>query len=178
MFISTLAISCLISLTYLAWFVDRIFQVPMQYCFFTVLEFTFITRHIHKWVSFPLWPSHFILSRSISNCPLLFPSSILGTFWHREFILQCRIFLPFPTVHWILTARILSGMPFSPPIDHVLSEFSTMIHLFWVVLNPWVIASLSYTSPFVTTCDPWRGVKHLEKTNTSSTLSIEKLNVF
>ena len=31
--------------------------------------------------SFPLWPSHFILSGVIRNCPLLFPSSILDTFW-------------------------------------------------------------------------------------------------
>ena len=38
------------------------------------------TRHIYNLVLFPVWPSHFIISGAISNCPLLFPSSILDTF--------------------------------------------------------------------------------------------------
>ena len=42
---------------------------------------TFTTRHIDSWVSFLLWLSHFILSGAIGNCPELFPSSILNTFW-------------------------------------------------------------------------------------------------
>ena len=37
--------------------------------------------HIHGWVAFLLWPSCFILIGAISNCPPLFPSSILNTFW-------------------------------------------------------------------------------------------------
>ena len=45
--------------------------------------FNFIDKHIHNWVLFLLWPSCFILSRAISNCPLLFPSSILDTFQPR-----------------------------------------------------------------------------------------------
>ena len=48
----------------------------MQY--FIALDFTFTTRCIHTWALFLLWPSHFILSGAISNCPLLFPSSIIG----------------------------------------------------------------------------------------------------
>lgn len=28
-----------------------------------------------------------------------------------------------------------SGLPFPPPVDHVLSELSTMTYLFWVVLH-------------------------------------------
>ena len=47
---------------------------------FTALDFTF-TGFIHNWLSFPLWPNWFILSGAINNCPLLFPSSILDTFW-------------------------------------------------------------------------------------------------
>ena len=38
----------------------------------TALDFTFKIRHIHNWVSFPLWPSCFIISGPISNCPPLF----------------------------------------------------------------------------------------------------------
>ena len=35
----------------------------------------FITRHIHKWAMFLLWPSCFSLSGAISSYPSLFPSS-------------------------------------------------------------------------------------------------------
>ena len=49
--------------------------------FFTAEDLTFTTRHIHNIASFLLWPSHFILFGAIHNCPLLFPSSILDTFW-------------------------------------------------------------------------------------------------
>ena len=47
---------------------------------FTASDFTVTTRYNHNWASFLLWPSHFILSGVISNCPLLLPSSILDTF--------------------------------------------------------------------------------------------------
>ena len=47
---------------------------------------------------------HFI---AISNCPLLFPSSILDTFQPGGLIFWCHIFLPFHTVHGVLVAGIL-----------------------------------------------------------------------
>ena len=50
--------------------------------FFIALDFTFTTRHTHYWVSFLHWPSCYIFSEAISNCPLLFPSSTLYTYWH------------------------------------------------------------------------------------------------
>ena len=49
--------------------------------FFTAPDFTSTTRQVHNWVLFSLWLSRFILSGTISNCPLLFPSSIVDTFW-------------------------------------------------------------------------------------------------
>ena len=49
--------------------------------FFTARDFTSTTRQVHNWVLFSLWLSRFILSGTISNCPLLFPSSIVDTFW-------------------------------------------------------------------------------------------------
>ena len=62
-------------------------------------------------------------------------SSILGTYHPQEFIFQCLIFLPFHTVHGVLKARILSGLPFPSPVGHILSELSTMTHPSWV--GPW-----------------------------------------
>ena len=55
-----------LTMSNLPWFMDLLFQVPMKYCF-TASDFTFTTRHIHSWKSFPLWPSLFIISVVISN---------------------------------------------------------------------------------------------------------------
>ena len=44
-----------------------------------------------------------------------------------------------------------SGLPFLPPMDHIVSELSTMTYMSLVALHskPHLIASLSYASPFV-----------------------------
>ena len=78
--------------------------------FFTALDFTFTTRHIHNWASFLLWPNHFILSGAISNCPPFFPSLILDTVGLN---FQCHIFLLFHMVHGVLAARILEWFAIS-----------------------------------------------------------------
>ena len=70
-----------------------------------------------------LWLHPFILSGVIS--PLI-SSSILGTYRPGEFLFQCPIFLAFHTVH---------GLPFPSPVDHVLSELSTMTHPFGAALH-------------------------------------------
>ena len=99
---------------------------------FTASDFTSISCHIHNWVLFLLWLHLFILSGVIS--PLI-SSSILGTYQPGELIFQCPIFLPFHSVHGVLKARILSGLPFSSPVDHNLSELSTTTYLSWVALQ-------------------------------------------
>ena len=127
-------------------------NIPGSYAIliFIVSTFTFTTRHIHSWASFPLWSSHFILTRPISNCSSLFSSSILDTFWPGGIIFWCHIFFPFHTVHGVLQARTLewvaisfsSGPDFvrTPPYDPC------------VLGGPaWLLASLSYTSPFTMT---------------------------
>ena len=78
--------------------------------FFTASDFTFTSRHIHCWASFLLWPSCFILSEAIHNCPLLSLNSVLGTFQPGGLIFQCLIFLPFHTVHGALKARTLKWL--------------------------------------------------------------------
>ena len=73
----TLAISCL-TMSNLPWFMDLTFQVPTQYC--SLQHLILFSSHIHNWVFFLLLPSCFILSEAISDCLLLFPSSVLDTF--------------------------------------------------------------------------------------------------
>ena len=128
MLILSLAIFCLTTSNLLP-FMDLTFQVPMQYC--SLQHRTSITSHIHNWILFLLWLHLFILSGVISP---LFSSSILGTYWPGEFIFQCRIFLPFHTVHGALKARILKffAIPFSSGPRFV----STLQHDPWVLGGP------------------------------------------
>ena len=73
------------------------FQTPVRYC--SSQHWAFTARRIHSWASFLLWPSCLILSGAIGNCPPLFPSSVLDTFWPGGLAFWCHIFLPFQTVH-------------------------------------------------------------------------------
>ena len=85
---------------------------------------------------------------------LFFCSSILDTFWPGEggsHLLVSHIFAfsySSQASHGKNT-RVVS--PFPSLVDHVLSELFTMTHPFWVALQEWLIASLSYASPFITT---------------------------
>ena len=78
---------------------------------------------------FLLWPHPFILSGVIS--PLI-SSSILGTYWPGEFLFQCPIILPSHTVHGALKARILEWFALPSPVDHILSDLSTMTQTSWL----------------------------------------------
>ena len=102
---------------------------------FTATDLASITSHIHNWVFFLLWLHPFILSGVIS--PLI-SSSILGTYWPGEFLFQYPIILPFHTVHGVLKARILKWFAFSSPVDHILSDLSTMTCLSWVAPQAWL----------------------------------------
>ena len=98
---------------------------------FIASDFTSINMHIHNSILFLLWLCLFILSGIISS---LISSSILGTYWPGEFMFQCPIFLPFHTVNGFSRQEYWSGLPFSSPVDHVLSELSAWTHLSWLAL--------------------------------------------
>ena len=83
---------------------------------------------------FALAPS-LLLSGVIS--PLI-SSSILGTWWSWEFLFWCPSILPFPTVHGVLKARILTWLAMPSPVDHILSGLSTMTCLSWVAPLAWL----------------------------------------
>ena len=125
----TLAISCL-NTSNLPWFMDLTFQVPMKLLFFTKMDFTFITRHIHSSV-FPLWLSIFIPSGAIS---LLFSSNVLGTYQLGSSSFSVIYFLSFHTVNRVLKARMLKWFAIPFPLDHILSELSIITRPSWVAL--------------------------------------------
>ena len=106
-------------------------DVPGSYAvmLLTAPDFTPITSHTHNRVSFLLWLHLCILSGVIS--PLV-SSSILSTYWPGEFIFQCPTFCLVVLFMGFSRQEYWSGLPFPPPVDHVLSDLSTMTHLSWV----------------------------------------------
>ena len=125
-------------------------NIPGSYArlFFTVLDLTFTIRH-PQWVSFLLWPGCFILSGAVSNFCLHFPSSILDSFQPTTSFFWCHIFLPFHTVHGVLTVRILIWFAIPPPlVDYVLWELFTMICLSWMVLHDMAYSFIELHKPF------------------------------
>ena len=131
MLLFTLAISCLTT-SNLPWFMDLAFQVPMQYCclhhltllpspvtsttgycfcFVPVSSF-FLELFLH-WSPIPYWVPTDLGSSSFSVIPFCLFMIFIG-FSRQEY--------------W-------SGLPFPSPVDHVLSELSTMTHPSWVSLH-------------------------------------------
>ena len=137
----TLAISCLTT-SNLPWFMDLTFQVPMQYC--SLQHRTLLLSPVTSTAGY-------------SFCFGSIPSFFLELFLHWS-----------PVAYWTPTKEgnssfnVLSfclfilfmgfsrqeywnGLPFPSPVDHALSELSTMtIHLGWPY-KAWLIVSLSYT---------------------------------
>ena len=126
----TLVICCLTT-SYLFWFMDLRFQVPIQYslqhqtllpspvastagccfCFGSIPSF-FLELFLH-WSPVAYWAPTDLGSSSLSV--LSFCLFILFMGFSRQ-------------EYW-------SRLPFPSPVDHILSELPTMIHLSWVVLH-------------------------------------------
>ena len=123
-----LTISCLTTFN-LPCFMDLTFQVPMQYC--SLQHQTLLPSRIHNWVLFLLWLCFFILFRVSS--PLI-SSSILDSYQPGEFIFQFPIFCLFILFMVFSRQEYWSGLPFPSPVDHVLSELSTVTCPSWVAL--------------------------------------------
>ena len=110
--------------------------IPGSYAIllFTALDLASITSHIHSWALFSLWLHLFILSGIISP---LFSGSILGTHWSVEFTFQWTFisFCLFILFMGFSRQEYWSGFPVPSPVDHILSELSTMTRPSWVTLH-------------------------------------------
>ena len=123
----TLAISCL-TISNLLWFMDLIFQVPMQYCSLQYLTLlspldTSTTGCCFRFGS----ASSFLLELffCFSQAPTDLGSSSLSVISFCLFIL----FVGYSRIeYW-------GVLLFPSPVDHFLSELSTMTHLSWVALH-------------------------------------------
>ena len=124
-----LAISCLTT-SNLPWFMDLTFQVPMQYC--SLQHQTLLPSPV----------------TSTTGCCFCF-GSVSSFFWsyfssvfqqHIGHLLTWGVHL---SVSYLFAFSYCSwgpqgkntGLPFPSPVDHVLSELSTITYLSWVALH-------------------------------------------
>ena len=137
MLMITLAISCLTP-SNLPWFtlIHRP-NIPGPYAIvlFTALDLASITLHIHNWVLLLIWFHLFIFSVIISPKT---SSSMLGTTDLGSSSFSVLPFCIFILFMGFSRQEYWSGLPFPSPVDHILSELSTMTHLSWVALHSMV----------------------------------------
>ena len=126
----TLALSCLTT-SYLPWFLDVTLQVPTQYCslqHWTLLPspVTSTTGRCFHFGSV----SSFFLELFLHSSPVVYWASTSR--WSSSF--SALSFCLFILFMGFSRQEYWTGLPFPSPVDHVLSELSTMICPSWVVL--------------------------------------------
>ena len=127
----TLAISCLTT-SNLPWFLDLTFQVPMQYC--SLQHWTLLLSQVKStaWCCFSFGSiSSFFLELFNYSSPVTYwaPTNLGSSSFSVLSFCLFILFMGFSRQEYG------SGLPISSPVDHVLSEFSTMICLSWVALQ-------------------------------------------
>ena len=127
----TLAISCLTT-SKLPWFMDLTFQVPMQYCCLQhrILLLSPVTTTTGYCFCFGSIPS-FFLELFLHWFPVAYwaPTDLGSSSFSILSFCLFILFMGFSRQeYW-------SGLPFRSPVDHILSDLSTMTHPSWVA--PW-----------------------------------------
>ena len=126
----TLAISYLTT-SNLPWFMDLTFQVPMQHC--SLQHQTLHPSPVTSTTGCCYFGSvsSFSLELFLQYSPGAFwaPTSLRSSSFTSYFFCLFILFMGFSKQeYW-------SGFPFFSPVDHVLSELSTMTHPSWVALQ-------------------------------------------
>ena len=129
----TLAISCLTT-SNLPLFMDQVPWIPGSYAIllFTALDLASFTSHIHSLVLSLLWLCLFILSGVISP---LNPVAYWASIDLRSSSFSVLPFCLFILFMGFSRQEYWSGLPFPSPVDHLLSELSTMTCPSWMALH-------------------------------------------
>ena len=126
-----LAISCLTT-SYLPWFMDLTFQVPMQYCSLQNQSLLplLVTSTTGWWCCFGSISSVF-LELFLHWSPVAYwtPTNLRSSSFS---VLSFCLFILFMGFSW---QEYCSGLPFPTPVDQVLSELFTMTRLSQVALD-------------------------------------------
>ena len=132
----TLAISCLTT-SNLPWFMDLTFQVPMQYCSLQhqTLLLSSVTSTTGYRFCFGSIPSLFLelfLHWSAVGVQYWAPTDLASSSFS---ILSFCLFILFVEFS---RQEYWSGLPFPFPIDHILSDLSSMTRSSWVAYTAWL----------------------------------------
>ena len=131
MSVFTLAISCLTT-SNLLWFMDPTFQVPMQYC--SLQHWTLLLSPVTSTTGCCFCfgsVSSFFLELFLHCSPVAYraPTDLESSFFSVVSFCLFILFMGFSRQeYW-------SGLPFPFPVDHILSELSTMTRPSWVALH-------------------------------------------
>ena len=130
MLMFTLAISCLTT-SNLPWFMDLTFQVPMQYC--SLLHRTLLLSPVSSTTG-PCFhfgsTSSFLLELFLHSPPVAYwaPTDLGSSSFSVLSFCLFILFMGFSR------QECWSGMLFPSPVDHILSELSTMTCPSWLAL--------------------------------------------
>ena len=134
MSIFTLAISCLTT-SNLPWFMDLTFQVPMQYCSlqYRTLLLSPVPSTTGCCFCFGSIPSFFLeLFLHLSPVAYWAPNDLGSSSFSVSSFGLFILFVGFSRPeYW-------SGLPFPSPVDHILSDLSTMTCQSWVAHRAWL----------------------------------------
>ena len=127
----TLAISCFTT-SNLPWFMVLTFQVLMQYCSlqrWSLLPSLVTSTTGHCFCFGSLFS--FFLELSLHSSPVAYwaPTDLGSSSFSVILFCLFILFMGFSR------HECWSGLPFSSPVDHILSELSAKTHLSWVVLH-------------------------------------------
>ena len=116
----------------LPWSMDLVFQIPIQYC--SLQHWTLLPSSVTTTTGCCF---HF---GSVSSFFLeLFPHSSPVAYWAPTDLgsssFSVLSFCLFILFMGFSRQEYWSGLPFPPPVDHIVSELSTMTHLSWVALH-------------------------------------------
>ena len=131
MLMFSFAISCL-TLSNLPWFMDLTSQVPMQYC--SLQHWTLLPSPVTSTTGHCFcfgYVSSFFLELFLHWSPVAYwaPTNLRSSSFSVLSFYLFILFMGFSSnEYW-------SGLPFPSPVDHILSELSTMTHLSWVTLH-------------------------------------------
>ena len=126
MWMFTLAISYLTT-SNLPWFMDLTFQVPMQYCSYSIRLYFHHQSHPQLGVVF----ASFFLELFLHCSPVAYwaPTDLESSSFSVLSFCLFMLFIGFSRQeYW-------SALPFPSPVDHILSELSTTTHPSWVALH-------------------------------------------
>ena len=131
MLMFTLAISCWTTSS-LPWFMDLTVHVPMQYCSLQhqTLLLSPVTSTTGCCFCFGSLSSFFLVLFLYWSPEAFWAPTNLGS---SSFSVVS--FCLFPLFMGFSRQEYWSGLPFPSPVDHVLSELSTMTHPSWVALH-------------------------------------------